>query len=447
MTPALDTRGWERPLTRAMRPDGGPSLLDDYLAAGGYEGLGRALRELQPPDVTTLVTESGLRGRGGAGFATGRKWSTMPLGPDAPTPKYVVCNADEMEPGSIKDRFLMARSPHLLLEGMLLAGYATQATAGYIFLRAQYDEPQAALEQALVEAYERGFIGPHVMGSDFSFDLYLHVSVGRYMCGEASAALNAMESDRANPRARPPHMTGAGLWARPTVVNNVETLCCVPSIVRNGVEWWKGIGLSEEGGTKVYGVSGRVHRPGCYELPVGTALRDLIEAHAGGMLPGYKLRALIPGGASTAFVLAKDIDVPLDFESLETVGSRLGTGTPLLLDDKTCPVGLTLNMMQFFAQESCGWCTPCREGLQWIVSLMEGFETGGAELSDLDLLGELIWANGSDKCFCDLAPGATQPLEAAIRLFRDEFETHVANGGCTYGSGGSHAPVMRGETW
>jgi NADH-quinone oxidoreductase subunit F len=205
--------------------------------------------------------------------------------------------------------------------------------------------------------------------------------------------------------------------------------------VRNGVEWWRSIGGNEEGGTKIYGVAGRVHRPGCFELPVGTPLRELIEVHAGGMLPGYELRAVVPGGASTAFFLAKDIDVALDFESMQSVGSRL------------CPVGMTLNMMQFFAQESCGWCTPCREGLQWVVSLMQGFETGGAQLSDLDLLGELIWVNGSDKCFCDLAPGAMQPLEAALRLFRDEFEAHVANGGCTYGPGGSHVPVMRGETW
>jgi NADH-quinone oxidoreductase subunit F len=447
MTPTLDTTGWERPLTRAMRPDGAPASLDEYTAAGGYEGLRRALRELQPKEVTTLVTDSGLRGRGGAGYATGRKWSTMPLGPDAPKPKYVVCNADEMEPGSIKDRFLMGRNPHLLLEGILLAGYATESTTGFIFLRQQYDGPLAALERALSEAREGGFLGERILGSDYSFDIYLHVSTGRYMCGEASGMLNAMESQRANPRSRPPHMTGAGLWARPTVVNNVESLSCVPAIVRNGVQWWKGIARTDEGGTKIYGVAGRVHRPGCYELPVGTTLRELIEVHAGGMLPGYQLRALIPGGASTAFVPATDIDVAMDFEAMETVGSRMGTGTPVLLDDKTCPVGFTLNLMQFFAQESCGWCTPCREGLQWIVTLMEGFEVGGAELGDIDLLNELIWVNGSDKCFCDLAPGATQPLDAAIRLFRDEFEAHVAAGGCTYGPEGSFAPVKRGEVW
>jgi NADH-quinone oxidoreductase subunit F len=447
VTKAPDTQGWERPLTRAMRADGRPSSLAEYEAAGGYEGLRRALHELQAADVTKLVVDSGLRGRGGAGYATGRKWSTMPLGPDAPKPKYVVCNADEMEPGSFKDRYLMARNPHLLLEGMILAGYATEAAAGYIFLRAQYDEPQAALEQALAEAYGHGLLGPRVMDGDFSFDLYLHVSVGRYICGEASAALNAMESERPNPRARPPHMTGAGLWARPTVVNNVETFCCVPSVVRNGVEWWKGIGRSDEGGTKLYGVSGRVLKPGCYELPVGTPLRELIEVHGGGMLPGYKLRALIPGGASTPWVLARDIDTAMDFSSLQSIGSGLGVGCPMVIDDKTCPVGLTLNLMQFFAQESCGWCTPCREGLQWVVSLVEGLETGGAEIGDLDLLSELEWVNGPDKCFCDLAPSAMKALDAAMRLFGDEFEAHVAHGACTYGVGGSYAPVMRGETW
>ena len=235
----------DRPFTRAMRADGRPATLDDYVAAGGYEGLRRAIAELKPPEVTTLVTESGLRGRGGAGYSTGRKWSTMPLGPDAPRPKYIVCNGDEMEPGSFKDRFLMERNPHLLLEGMLLAGFATEADEGYIFLRAQYDASYAALKGAIGEARERGYLGEDVLGSGFSFDIELHTSIGRYICGEASAMLNALESQRPNPRARPPHMTGAGLFSRPTVVNNVESYMAVPAIVRHGVDWWKA--LSDHG--------------------------------------------------------------------------------------------------------------------------------------------------------------------------------------------------------
>jgi NADH-quinone oxidoreductase subunit F len=444
---APDLKGWQHPMTKAMRLDGQPATLDDYRAAGGYEGLARAVRELEPRAVTTAVMESGLRGRGGAGYLTGRKWSTMPLGPDAPRPKFIVCNADEMEPGSIKDRFLMRHNPHLLLEGMLLAGYACEADAGYIFLRDQYDGPRAALERALAEAREHGYLGEHVMGSAFDFDINVHLSVGRYICGEASSMLNALESQRPNPRARPPHMTGAGLFARPTVVNNVESYSAVPSIVRNGVEWWKSISRASEGGTKIYGIAGRVAWPGCFELPVGTPMRELIEVHAGGMLPGYELRAVVPGGASTSFLLASDIDVAMDFDSMETVGTRLGTGTLVLLDDQTCPVGMTLNMEQFFAQESCGWCTPCREGLQWTVSLLQGIEEGRGRREDLDVLEELVWLMGPDKCFCDLAPGAAQPLASALRLFRSDFERHIDEGACSFARSGSDVPAMRGTIW
>jgi NADH-quinone oxidoreductase subunit F len=242
-------------------------------------------------------------------------------------------------------------------------------------------------------------------------------------------------------------MTGAGLFARPTVVNNVETFCAVPSIVRNGAAWWKSLSVTEEGGTKIYGVSGRVARPGSVELPMGTPMREVIEVHAGGMLPGYALKAVSPGGASTAFVDAGDIDVALDFTALGKVGSRLGTGTLVVLDDKTCPVGMTLNLQQFFAQESCGWCTPCREGLQWVATLLEDIEEGRGRLADLDVLAELAWSMGSDKTFCDLAPGAMQPLEAALRLFGDDFARHIEEGRCPYPDRGSRVPAMRGTLW
>ena len=438
----------DRPFSRAMRADGRPASLDDYLATGGYDGLRRALAELKPPEVTTIVTESGLRGRGGAGYSTGRKWSTMPLGVDAPHPKYIVCNGDEMEPGSFKDRYLLERNPHLLLEGLLLAGYATEADAGYVFLRAQYDAALAALERAIGEARERGFLGGDILGSGFSFDIEVHESIGRYICGEASARLNALESQRPNPRARPPHMTGAGLFSRPTVVNNVETFMAVPAIVAHGPDWWKSLSVGAgEGGTKIYGVAGRVARPGCFELPMGTPMRQIIEVHGGGMLPGYVLRAVSPGGASTAFVPATEIDVAMDFTSMATVKSRLGTGTLVVLDDQTCPVGMVLNMLQFFAQESCGWCTPCREGLQWATTLLSGIENGRGRPEDLEILAEQVWFMGSDKCFCDLAPGAAQPLEAALRLFRRDFERHIADRGCSYPKRGSVVPTMQGTIW
>jgi NADH-quinone oxidoreductase subunit F len=285
------------------------------------------------------------------------------------------------------------------------------------------------------------------MDSAYGFDINIHVSIGRYICGEASAMLNALESSRPNPRARPPHMTGAGLFARPTVVNNVESYSAVPGIVRNGVEWWKSLAITEEGGTKIYGISGRVARPGCFELPVGTPMRELIEVQGGGMLPGYALRAIVPGGASSSYMLAADIDVAMDFSSMERIGTRLGTGTLVLLDDQTCPVGMTLNMMQFFAQESCGWCTPCREGLQWTATLLRDIEEGRGWPEDLEVLAEAVWFMQSDKCFCDLAPGATQPLEAALRLFREDFEGHIATGACAYPRSGSQSPAMKGTVW
>ena len=437
----------DRPLTRAMRADGRPATIDDYMAAGGYEGLRRALAGLRPEEVTAMVTDSGLRGRGGAGYSTGRKWSTMPLGPDAPRPKYIVCNGDEMEPGSFKDRFLLERNPHLLLEGMLLAGFATEADEGYIFLRSQYDSAAAALEGAIAEARARGCLGADVLGSGFSFDIELHLSIGRYICGEASAMLNALESQRANPRARPPHMTGAGLFSRPTVVNNVESFMSVPAIVRHGPDWWRGLSLIDEGGTKIFGVAGRAQRTGCWELPIGTPMRELIEVHAGGMLPGYGLRAVSPGGASTPFVAADRIDVPLGFSTMGEVGSRLGTGTLMLLDDQTCPVGMVLNMIQFFAQESCGWCTPCREGLQWMAAVLEDIEAGRGRPEDIGVLAEGVWFMQSEMCFCDLAPGAAQPLESALRLFADDFARHVDEGGCRYRRRRSDAPAARGTLW
>jgi NADH-quinone oxidoreductase subunit F len=431
----------ERPLTAAFRADGRPAGIADYEAAGGYEALRTALRELAPAEVTKLVSDSGLRGRGGAGYATGRKWSFVPLGDDAPPVKYVVCNGDEMEPGSFKDRFLIEGDPHLLIEGMILACYAIQATTGYIFLRAQYDKPYALLTQAIAEAKARGYLGEHILGSEFSLEIHLHVSIGRYMCGEASGMLNALQSDRPNPRWRPPHMASAGLWSRPTVVNNVESLCCVPAIVRLGPERWRALGASDEGGTRIYGVSGRARRTGAWELPVGTPMREVIEQHAGGLRDGFELRAVLPGGASTPFVPAAAIDVLMDFDHMKQAGYGLGTATMLLVDQSVCPVGLTLNLVRFFAQESCGWCTPCWAGLPWTVDILTDIEEGRGRPEQLDLLAEHIWFLTSETCFCDLAPSAMKPLGAALTLFRDDFERHIAEGGCRHTKPGRLAGV------
>ena len=421
-----------RPLTGAFRTDGQALGIDEYEEAGGYAALRTALAEMTPVEVTQLVSDAGLRGRGGAGYATGRKWSFVPMGADAPAVKHVVCNGDEMEPGSFKDRFLIEGSPHLLIEGMALACYAIQATTGYIFVRAQYDKPHALLTRALAEAHARGYLGERILGSDFSFDIHLHVSIGRYMCGEASGMLNALQSDRPNPRWRPPHMASAGLWSRPTVINNVESLCCVAPIVRLGAERWRSLGLTDEGGTRMYGVSGRARRTGAWELPVGTPMRELIERHAGGMREGFALRAVMPGGASTPLVPADAIDVIMDFDHMKQAGYGLGTGTALLIDDSVCPVGLCLNLVRFFAQESCGWCTPCWAGLPWMVGVLADIEEGRGRPEHLDLLAEQMWFMGEQMCFCDLAPSATKALGTALKLFRGEFERHIEEGRCSY---------------
>jgi NADH-quinone oxidoreductase subunit F len=436
---ATDFTPDERPMTAAFRADRRALDLTEYEAAGGYEALRKALRELAPTDVTKVVSDAGLRGRGGAGYATGRKWSFVPMGDDAPSVKYVVCNGDEMEPGSFKDRYLIEGSPHLLIEGMALACYAIGAKTGYIFLRDQYDKPHALLTRALAEARAKGYLGERILGSDFNLEINLHVSIGRYMCGEASGMLNALQSDRPNPRWRPPHMASAGLWSRPTVINNVESLCCLPGIVRLGAERWHALGRTDEGGTRICGVSGRARRTGAWELPVGTPMREMIEQYAGGMRDGYTLRAVLPGGASTPLLSAAEIDVLMDFDHMKQAGTGLGTGTALLIDDSVCPVGLCLNLLRFFAQESCGWCTPCWAGLPWTVGVLSDIEEGRGRPEHLDLLVEQMWFMGEQMCFCDLAPSATKALGTALKLFRDEFERHIDEHHCSYRTADSTA--------
>jgi len=284
------------------------------------------------------VKQSNLRGRGGAGFPTGSKWSFVPMGEDAPRPKYLVANADEMEPGTFKDRVLMELDPHSFLEGMAVAAYAIQADVGYIFLRGEYRCSARRLIAALAEARERGYIGKNILGSGYSFELHLHVSAGRYICGEETALLNALEGKRAHPRTKPPFPQVSGLFGKPTIVQNVETLCNVPHIVSKGPEWFRGLSRTGDSGTKLYGVSGKVKRPGLWELPMGTTMREIIEEHAGGMRDGLRFRGLLPGGASTDFLVEKDYDTPMDYTQVQKAGSRLGTGTMVVLDDKTCPV-------------------------------------------------------------------------------------------------------------
>ncbi len=422
----------ERPLTGNLSSDG-PLSLEAYQRAGGYEGLRKALAELSPEALTQEVRASNLRGRGGAGFSTGMKWSFVPRGEGAPRPRYLVANADEMEPGTFKDRTLLEGDPHQLIEGMLLAAHAIGAEVGFIFLRWEYARAEEVLRRALAEARAAGLLGEHILGSELSFELHLHVSAGRYMCGEETGLLNALEGRRATPRWKPPFPQVSGLWGKPTIVQNVETLCNLPHLVRHGAQWFRDLSLTENGGTKLFGASGKVKRPGLWELPLGTPLREVLE-QAGGMLDGHRLRGALPGGASTDFVLPEHLDVPMDFGSMMDIGSRLGTGTVIVLDDRTCPVALVLNLERFFARESCGWCTPCREGLPWVVHLLEALEEGRGEPQTLELLDLHASQLGPGHTFCALAPGAVEPLQSALRYFREDFERHLREGRCPWRS-------------
>jgi NADH-quinone oxidoreductase subunit F len=422
----------ERPLTANIRPNQEPLDIRAYEQRGGYAAARDAVLHLTPQEVQARVKDSGLSGRGGAGFPTGQKWSFVPMGPSAPHPKYLVVNADEMEPGTFKDRLLMEGDPHQLVEGVILSAFAIEADVAYIFLRWAYTLAATRIERAIAEAYEAHHLGPRIFGSDYHLELYLHVSAGRYICGEETALLNALEGKRGNPRSKPPFPAVSGLWGKPTVVNNVETICNVPHVVGKGVEWFKKAGLTQEGGTKLYGASGRVKRPGIWELPMGTPLREILEDHAGGMQDGVRFRGVLPGGASTEFLVDDHLDVPMDYASVQKAGSRLGTGTIIVLDDRTCPVGMVRNLEEFFAQESCGWCTPCWAGLHWVADVLRDLEEGTGQSGDLDRLSAHARLLAPGHTYCALAPGAAEPLQSALKYFRDDFERHIQEHRCPW---------------
>ena len=421
----------ERPLTKNIRPGQEPLSLKEYEAAGGYRSLEKAFG-MAPKDVIELVKASGLRGRGGAGFPTGMKWGLAPPASSVPQPRYFVVNADEMEPGAFKDRFLLEGDPHLLIEGIIVSSYAVEADRAYIFLRQEYFLAERLLRRAIEEARQAGYLGERIKGTGYRLDIRIHTSAGRYICGEETALISALEGRRPIPRAKPPFPVACGLWGRPTIVNNVETAANVPAIVNNGAAWYRSLGLAHDSGTKIYGVTGRVKRPGAWELPMGTSIRELIEDHAGGMQDGFLLRGILPGGASTDLLLPEHLDTPMDFESVARTGSRMGTGTLTVLDDRTCPVGFVRNMLAFFSRESCGWCTPCREGLPWIVNLLTAIERGEGQFDDLAVLEEQCRSLGPGNTFCALAPGAVEPLQSALKLFRTDFERHIKEKKCPW---------------
>lgn len=423
MSSAAETR----PLTYRVKI--GEPLLDlkAYEAQEGYLAMRRAVTEMAPADVTQIVKDSNLRGRGGAGFPAGVKWSLVPMGPDSGR-KYLICNADEMEPGTFKDRLLMEHVPHQLIEAMIIVGHALQACHGYIFLRGEYVVANERLNQALAQARAANYLGQNILGTGWNYDINVHTGAGRYICGEETALINSLEGRRANPRSKPPFPQIAGLWGRPTVVNNVETLSNIPHIILRGADWFKGLsqGKSPDSGTKLYGVSGKAKRTGVWELPIGTTGREILEEHAGGMADGYKLKCWLPGGASTDFLLPEHLDLAMDYDTIMKAGSRMGTGLLMVVDDKQNLISVVRNLEEFFARESCGWCTPCRDGLPWTVKVLRAFERGEGRAGDIEMLEQMTRFLGPGKTFCAHAPGAMEPLQSAIKFFRSEFEQCIA---------------------
>jgi len=422
----------DKPLTQNITPARSPLSLAEYEKEGGFRAARQALTAMAPKDIVDMVKASNLRGRGGAGFPTAQKWSFVPMEDDAPRPKYLVVNADEMEPATFKDRLLMEGDPHQLIEGIIISARAIEAEIAYIFLRGCYTVAARRISRAIAEAYEKGYLGKNIMDTGMNLELHLHRSAGRYICGEETALLNALEGKRAVPRNKPPFPPVVGLWGKPTVTNNVETICNIPHIIANGPSWFRSLSRVKDGGTKIYGVSGKVHKPGAYELPLGTTIREIIEDHAGGMHEGLTLRAILPGGASTDLLTTDHLDVQMDFNAMSAAGSRLGTGTMVAVDDQTCIVGLVLNMMRFFAQESCGWCTPCREGLPWTVKILAAIEAGQGRPEDIDQLRRHTRLLAPGHTFCALAPGAMAPLQSALKYFEDDFHRHIVEKRCPW---------------
>ena len=426
------------PLTRNVNADRAPTDFAAYEANGGYLGLRAAVGKLTPAECLQIIKDSNLRGRGGAGFPTGMKWSFVPMDNPSGGHKYLICNADEMEPGTFKDRLLLECDPHQLIEGMICSAYTIQADVAYIFIRAEYHKATKLLQEAIAACYDKGYLGKNILGSGYNLDMQVHSSAGRYICGEETALISSLEGKRANPRAKPPFPQVSGLWGRPTIVNNVETLCNIHHIIERGADWFQALGLTEDAGTKLYGVSGRVKNPGCWELPIGTPIREIIEKHAGGMEDGYQLRGFLPGGGSTDFLTTEHLDLAMDYNTIGKAGSRMGTGTMIILDDKTCPVGFVKNLMEFFARESCGFCTPCRDGLPWSAQVLEDIEMGRGQPEDLTTLGRQVAFIGAiGNTHCALAPGAMEPLASGLKYFREDFERHISAGKCHFSTSGA----------
>jgi NADH-quinone oxidoreductase subunit F len=398
-----------------------------YERAGGYRALRIALQRT-PDAVTTMVKDAGLRGRGGAGFPTGMKWGFIPK--DSPKPKYLVVNADESEPGTCKDIPLMLASPHVLVEGSIISAYAIGAHQAFIYVRGEVLHVIRRLQHAVAEAYEAGYLGTDILGSGYALDVVVHAGAGAYICGEETALLDSLEGRRGQPRLRPPFPAVAGLYASPTVINNVETIASVPAIVANGVDWFRSMGSDKSPGFTLYSLSGHVRNPGQYEAPLGITLRELLDL-AGGVRDGHELKFWTPGGSSTPLLTAEHLDVPLDYEGVAAAGSMLGTKALQIFDDTTCVVRAVLRWTEFYKHESCGKCTPCREGFWWLVQILQRLETGDGTEADLEKLLDLS-DNIAGRSFCALADGGVAPITSSIQYFRDEYLAHFEQGGCPF---------------
>ena len=398
-----------------------------YESLGGYTGLAKALRQYRPDEVTDIVKKSGLRGRGGAGFPTGMKWGFIPK--DSGKPVYLCVNADESEPGTFKDRLIIEKDPHQLIEGTIISAYAIGCHLAFIYIRGEFVYGSEVLKKAVAEAYERGYLGKNILGSGFDLDMIVHRGAGAYICGEETGLLESLEGKRGHPRLKPPFPAVVGIYGSPTIINNVETLANVPHIINNGAEWYAAIGTERNAGTRLFGVSGHVKKRGVYELPMGTPMRELIYEHCGGMRDGRELKAIVPGGSSVPVLSADQVDVSLDFDSVAKAGSMLGSAGVIVMDDSTCMVKAALRISKFYAEESCGQCTQCREGTEWIHRILSRLENGNGKRGDLELLLDLC-ANMKGRTICPLSDAAAMPIESYIQKFYDEFAAHIQEQRC-----------------
>ncbi len=412
-----------------MDKPGYTGSIKDYLDSGGYTAIKKALLDMTPDTIIDEVKKSGVRGRGGAGFPMGMKWSFVPK--DNPKPRYFLNNFDEGEPGTFKDRALLTRDPHMTLEGQIIGSFAIGSNVSYIYIRGEFYHEALVIERAINEALEAGFLGKNILGTGFDHMIYVHRGAGAYVCGEETALIESIEGKRGQPRNKPPFPAIEGAFGCPTIVNNVETLANVPFIINNGGEAFAAIGVEKGSGTKIYGISGHVKKPGLYEFPMGISLRELIYDHAGGIRNDNNLKAVIPGGSSMPVLKADEIDVNMDYESLMKAGSHLGSGGVIVMDETVCMVDALLNLSKFYAHESCGQCTPCREGMPWMMMILDRIEHGKASEEDIDLLYDVA-CNIEGRTICAFGEAGAWPVKAFVNKFKDEFLQHVKLGKCPF---------------